>query len=124
MNTSMLDKATFKGYLASYSKKGWLWLSKLCEIDYCKDCDFAAINYNHLLDRVEISPFNSGGGWIDNVNAYSLLSIHDNGVIMRVLWLRQLAEARDLHGQYIAYYDKSACMIYLNLKERIKKNGK
>ena len=109
-----------KGYLASISRTGRLWFSKLCEIEYYGDRDFAEVIYNKELDRIEIFPFKKGG-WTDDPNVWALRSVEDNGVVLNIFWVRKLAEERDLCGQYIPYYNKEKNMIFINLKERVKR---
>ena len=117
---TLVNKNLRKGYLASYSKKGWLWLSKLCEMDYCEGCNRAVVTYNRELDQLEICPHESSG-WVADTDVYMLIPIEDNGVVIRLLWFLDIAEARDLFGQYLPFYDKERQMICINLKERIKK---
>ena len=124
MSKTTFDKNLSKGYLASISRTGRLWLSKLCAIEYCDNCDFAIVSYNEESDCIEIYPFSSGGCWINSPDEFALIPIEDNGVVASISWVRQMAETRGLFGQYIPNYNKEKSMIGINLKERMKKYGK
>lgn len=124
MLETKFDKDIAKGHLASISKKGWLWLSKLCDIEYMHDATHAVVSYDLENDSVKVFPFKAPSNWWCQPDEFKLWAIEDNGILIRAPWLRDLAASRDLYGQYIPNYDPDERMIRLKLKERIRKYGR
>ena len=120
------DVTLAKGYLASISRNGHLWFSRLCEDEYIRDCRYAIVRPDEVNDYIEVFPFIGCQNWRcqpDEFRIY-LVNENENGVIIPVPWIKELADKRDLYGQYIPYYDAEEKMIRLKLKERVKRYGR
>ena len=118
------DRALSMGFLASYKKSGWLWLSQLTVEYYCQDCLVATGELDDVTHVLRISPFNPGQPFMMQSGWIGITRMRDNGAVLYIPDLLPFALENRYFGQYNIRYDKNARQILIDLKERTKKYGK